>query len=113
MLQSTTVDYCDANLSIHEFPRSDRGGMTLVITFCIQVPVLPGAGIGFLALVVIRARIAHSRPLITDPRSPLKDATRRFLDVAAGNDRPPPTQLAPPRHRARAPEGHRGPELPS
>jgi hypothetical protein len=68
--------------------------VTLVITFCIQVPVLPGAGIGVLALVVIRARIAQS----TDARAPLKDATRRFLGVAAGNDRPPPTQLAPPRH---------------
>jgi hypothetical protein len=83
--------------------------VTLVITFCIQVPVLPGAGIGVLALVVIRARSAQS----TDARAPLKDATRRFLGVAAGNDRPPPTQLAPPGTRAREPEGHRGPELPS
>jgi hypothetical protein len=68
--------------------------VTLVITFCIQVSVLPGAGIGLLSLVVIRARSAHS----TDARAPLKDAARRFLGVAAGDDRPPPTQLAPPRH---------------
>jgi hypothetical protein len=63
--------------------------MTLVITLLIQIPLLPGAAIGILALAIIRVRSDGRSNRLTDfPRSRVQGITRRFLSAGAQNDNP-------------------------
>lgn len=54
--------------------------MTLAVTVCVQVPLLPGTAVGILTLVVIRAR---GHRLSRGHLSPgqLRGVARRFLEA--------------------------------
>jgi len=63
--------------------------MTLVITLLIQIPLLPGAAIGILALAIISVRSnGRSNRLTDSPRRHVQGITRRFLGAGVQNDNP-------------------------